>query len=117
MGNFWWGGLTFVLVYLIYVFTVIKRKKKLDKFIRSNTQLKYLKEKYNLKLNNISKEEQAHIIAFTNAIIMGIAITAVGFVSKLVWKLLLAFVVMFPLILLSYYILGKLLKKREDKNV
>ena len=40
---------TFVFVYLIYLFLVILRKKKIAKY-KDSTEVKYLQSKYSLKI-------------------------------------------------------------------
>ena len=61
-------------------------------------------------------------IAFVNSFIMSTTVVVIGldFIKGYIWKLLLVFVILIPLILLGYYILGKKYKRiesRGNKNV
>ena len=105
---------SFLVVYLLYVLTVITNKKNLEKFKTSN-QVLLLVKKYNLKINDSNVKLVAHLIALANAFIIAFAITIVEFVSNFILKILVAFLVIVPLILILYNLIGKYMLKKESK--
>ena len=105
---------TFLIIYLLYLFTVILNKKKLQKF-KSSTQALYFIRKYKVKVVDANVKLLANSVALTNAFIMSTAITIVEMVDNYVLKILVAFVVIVPLILGLYHLVGKYMLRREGK--
>lgn len=102
----------FIILYLFYFVTVINRKKKLDKFMES-MEITYLKRRYNLSLKNINKKPLAHLIALTNSFIVSLTLLATGITHNYILKLMVAFIIFIPLIIVSYHIIGLYLKRKE----
>ena len=105
----------FVIIYLFYLFTVILRKKKYDKYKKS-TQIVHFIKKYNLDFTKISFIKFINIIAFTNSFIMSSTLIVMEFIDKYVMKILVAFVVLFVLIFICYRLIGFYIE-RKNKNV
>lgn len=103
----------YVIVYLFYLFFVILRKKKLELF-SNNTCYKYLVKVYHLNETNLKK--MAHIIALANAFIIATTFIVIDFIENFYLKMLVALITLLLLQLLTYHIIGTLLKRRE-KNV
>lgn len=101
---------TFLTVFLIYYLFVIRRKKYLDKFIKGKEVL-YLKKVYKLKIKEDDYKKIAYIIALTNSFIISITIFIVSFFKYFFVQLLIGFVIVMVLIVVSYHIIGKTLKK------
>ena len=104
----------FVVVYLAYLITVIFNKKKLEKFKTSN-QVVVLVKKYKLKINDSNIKELAHLVAFSNAFIIASTLTVVELVGNIILKILVAFIIIIPMILISYSLIGKYMLKKENK--
>lgn len=115
MKEFIVGLIIFVLVYLSYVFFVILRKKKFEKY-KKNTYVNYLVRVYKLDIKKINYKTLAHIIALSNAFIIAFTFIIIGFVKNLTLMLFLSVIILMPLQLLVYHIIGKILK-RGEKNV
>ncbi len=107
---------TFTIVYLLYLLTVIINKKKLEKFKKSNQALYFIK-KYKIKVDDSNVKLLANLVALSNAFIMSTAITIVELVPNYILKILVAFLVIMPLILVMYHIVGKIMLKRGKDNV
>lgn len=107
---------TFLIVYLLYLLTVILNKKKLQKFKKSN-QVLYFVKKYKLKVDDSNVKLLAQLVALSNAFIISTAITIVELVPNYILKILVAFLVIMPLILLMYHVVGKIMLKRGRSNV
>ena len=102
--------IAFLIVYLFYFFTVILQKKKYDKFKKSN-QVMYFINRYKLNVNKINIKKFIHIISLTNSLIIAIAFTATFLVENILLQLLIGLLVLIPLILISYSLIGNYLKK------
>lgn len=126
--------MTFVFVYIIYFLVVIrkelkkeyfknnpnkkkKNKKKKDDYAEGKipVEVQYLLSRYSLNLDKISYRGLLYSIAFVSALDISIAVTVVSFVSGIVWQLLVGFLVIMPLILISFHIVGTIYKKKGSK--
>jgi len=107
-----------VIVYLLYLFLIILRKKKKNSYLDS-TEFRYLITKYKLDKKKLNTNALTHVLAFSNAFIIATTVFVINFIDNLVLKTLVGFIVLLPLCLLVYHIIGKCLKKKErnDKNV
>lgn len=106
---------TFVFVYLIYLFLVILRKKKIAKY-KDSTEVKYLQSKYRLDLKKINMTTLAHLLSLTNAFIIAVTIFVTSLVENLILKLMVGFIVLFPMILIMYHLIGINLNKKYGKK-
>lgn len=104
----------FIVVYLVYYLVVVYRKKGLEAF-KNGKQLLFFKNAYNLDIKHLDHKKFANSLSLTNAFIIALTVTIVEFFDSLIWKLLVGFVVLIPLILICYYVLGKIYKKKEGK--
>ena len=109
-------GMVFVILYLSYILFVIVRKKKLEKFSH-NTYIKYLESVYQLDMKTISIRQIAHVIAIANSLIITGTLYAIGITDNYVLKIMLAFVVLIPLQLIVYHIIGKCYQMKHKKGV
>lgn len=105
---------SFLVVYLAYLLTVILNKKKLEKFKTSNQALIFVK-RYKLKLTDKNVKLLATLIALSNAFIIATAITIVELIKNIILKLIVAFLVIIPLILILYSLIGKYMLKKENR--
>ncbi len=102
--------ISFVIVYLFYLFTVILQTKRYDKFKKSN-QVMYFVNKYKINVNKINMKKFTNILGLTNSLIISIAFTSTFLVENLILQLLVGLVVLIPLIFIFYSLLGNYLKK------
>lgn len=102
----------FIVLYLFYLFTVILRKKKLDKFMEG-AEVTYLKKRYKLSLDNINKKVLGNTIALTNSFIISVTVLIIFLIDNYILKLMVAFIILVPLIIIAYHIIGIILKRKE----
>ena len=112
--------ISFIVVYLVYYILIIKNEEKVKKMLKS-TETNYLKKVYKLNINKYDSKWLVKKIVLTNTLIMSITITIVSYIENMIVMILVGFVCLFPVILISYHILGKYLqskgnKKKGDKN-
>lgn len=104
----------FIIVYLVYYFIIVGRKKGMEAF-KKGKQLEFFKNVYHLDMNKLNYKKFANSLSLTNAFILAATVTIIEIFDKLIIKLLAGFVILIPLILITYTILGKIYKKKEGK--
>ena len=104
---------TFLVIYILYLFIVILRKKGLKRFTKS-TEYLYLTKKYKLDVNKLEIKKLANTVALTNSFIISIAMLVTTFLKNTILKLMFGFITIFPLIIICYHLIGIKLKKKEN---
>ena len=115
MQNFVLSLFAFIIIYLLYLLTVILRKKKLEKF-KNNTYVKYLEMVYHIDINKVDIKKLANTIALTNSFIVSLTMYLVSITESLFLKLLLAVAIFIPLQLLFYHLIGKKYQKGSRRK-
>lgn len=103
--------LTFIVVYLVYNFLVIRRDDKLLK-LKKSTEFMYLKNIYKVDFSKYDFKWLAKKVILTNCFIISLVVTIVSFIDSIVIMLLVGFVILIPGILIGYYLLSKYLKSK-----
>ncbi len=106
--------IVFIIVYLIYLLFVVKRKKSIEK-LKNSLEVRFLINRYHIDIDNMNIRSLSNKIALCNSFIISTTFIIVLFVKHFILKMLLGFVILFPLILISYHILAKSLLKKEGK--
>ena len=110
--------LTFLLVYMIsYFFIVRKAGKKIQKKVP--IEVEYLIKKYNIDLKKVNYREFINTISITGSIIIAITVLIIFNIENLLLQLVVSFVVMIPLILIGFKLIGEYYKKKgmiKDEN-
>ena len=104
----------FIVIYGVYFFTVVNRKKGLESF-KNGKQLEFFKSVYKLDFRKINLKNFANAFALTNAFIMSVVVTVMECVDSLILKILIGFVLIIILMLISYKLLGNYYKKKEGR--
>jgi hypothetical protein len=104
----------FVTFYLIYSLVVVYRKKGFEKF-KTSKQLMFFKQAYKLNLKKLDIKSFAKSLALTNSFIIAFTCTVIELFDNIILKLLIGFVILIPLMLLMYKILGNIYLKKEGK--
>ncbi len=106
--------ITFLVVYLLYLFTVILNKKKINKIFDTN-QAKLIIVPNKLNSNNINKNSFAQVISICNSFIVALVFTISELFDNYILKLLVSFVLLIILILIVYKVIGIYYKKKEGR--
>lgn len=104
----------FIVVYLCYSLVVIYRKKGFEKF-KTSKQLIYFEKAYKINPEKINLKHFAQSLALTNAFIIAFTCTIIEIFDNLIIKLMVGFIILLPLMLLMYKLLGTIYKKKEGK--
>lgn len=105
--------IVFLIIYLSYLFFIILRKKKLERF-KNNTYVKYLVKVNKLNEDKLNIKFIAHIIAITNAFIIATTFIIVELINNFLLMMVVAFLILIPLQFIMYSIIGWYLKRREE---
>ena len=107
--------IVFLFLYLLYFFTVIRNKKKLEDNYKSG-QASFINKRYQLDVSKINKKVFAQTIALINSFIIAITFLITDFIANFILKFLIGFILLVPLILFSYHMIGIYYKKKEVKK-
>lgn len=107
---------TFLIILLLYVIFIIFNKRRLEKF-KENMYVTYLVRVYHLDIRKIRMKDMAFAIAIINSFIISTTILILGVISNLILKFVLGFIILIPLQLIMYHIVGKIFQKnfKEEK--
>lgn len=112
MYNLIFSIVAFVVIYLLYVIFVISRKSKIEKF-KKNSYVTFLVTKYNVDLEKTNIYALAHAIALTNSFIVSSTLFIISYVSNVYIMLVGSLLVIVPLQLLMYALIGHLFGSKK----
>ena len=102
----------FVLVYLFYIIFVLHRKNVFKNFIDSK-EIKYLKIKYGIKVNDSNLKKIANKIFLANSFILATTVTILSLFESLLLQILVGIITLVVLILFTYHLIGIYYKKKQ----
>lgn len=110
-------GICFIVTLLIYLL-FINRKRKEYVEGKGQVDIYYLVKKYKLDMRKTKYRTVKLVVAFINSFIISFTFALIANLKyKYVLKLLIAFVIMFVLIYSLYEIVGRILKRKENKDI
>ncbi len=109
--------LSLMLITFLICLLLNKRKLKKNKKGRIG-EVNYLVARFNLDKRKIDYKKITTLVSLTNAFIIAFVCTVICIIPvKLIWQMLIGFVMLFILIFLFYELIGKMcLKKGWKKN-
>ena len=102
----------FVLVYLFYVVFVLSRKNVLKKF-PNGKEMRYLKYKYGIKVNDKNIKKIANAVFLANSFILSTTVFVVCLFNNLIIEVVVGFVTLIVLMLGLYHLIGTYYKKKQ----
>ena len=105
----------FVVFNLVYLLIVNKRKKDYSK-LKKNDPVKIFIARYNLDMRKTDYSKLLKIVGVVNSFIISFTAALILNVNGFMYKLLITFATVFVFMYALYDLLGKYLKKREDKK-
>ena len=108
----------FIITYLFYLIFVLSRKSVLKKFPEGK-EIKYLKYRYQIKVNDNNLKKIANTIFLANSLILSTTVYVVCLFDNLFIELLVGVATLIILILGVYHLIGTYYKKKQGgkKNV
>ena len=109
--------ITFIIAYLFYVVFVLCRRSVLVKFPEGK-EIKYLKIKYGVKINENNLKKIANKVCLANSFILATTVYVVCLFDSLFIKVIVGLSTLVFLILILYHIIGTYYRKKQGgKNV
>ena len=104
--------LTFLIAYLFYVIFVLCRKNVLKNFPEGK-EMRYLKYKYNIKINEKNLKSIANKIFLVNSFILATTVLIVTLFDNLILGLIVALIPLILMILIFYHFIGAYYRKKQ----
>ena len=102
----------FILIYLFYVVFVLSRKNVLKKF-PDGKEIKYLKFKYGIKVNDKNIKKIANTIFLANSFILSTTVFVVCLFDKLYLEIIVGLITLLALMFTTYHLIGTYYKKKQ----
>lgn len=115
MENIYIGFGIMILIYLLYLLIIISNERRLEKYINNSRETNLLKHKYKIKYDKVNHKFVVKLIALANSFIIGLTFIIVMLIKGRLIKFVIAFVIFVILIILSYSLIGKIIKRKEEK--
>ena len=103
---------TFILIYLFYLIFVLNRKNVLKKFVEGK-EIRYLKYRYKIKVNDNNLKKIANIVFLANSFILATTVYVVCLFDNLFIELIVGVATLIILILGVYHLIGTYYKKKQ----
>ncbi len=107
--------LVFLGIYIIYLLFVVSRKKARESFKKSCYVL-YLVNVYKIDVDKINTKMLASMVTCVNSFILATTLYILSNIKGILSIVVAAFSMLLLLFIL-YHVLGKILKRKGDKNV
>ena len=115
MKNFIFYIIIFVIVYLFYLIFVLNRKNVLKNF-PDGKEMKYLKFKYGIKVNEKNLKKIANSVFLGNSFIISTTVFVVCLFNNLLLEIIVGLATLIILMLGVYHIIGIYYKKKQGGN-
>lgn len=118
--------ISFVIIFFLYEFFIVrkfyryeekkvKKKKKLKEY-KYPVEVLFLINRYDLDVKKINYKKLLHIISLVSSFDISLILIIVSLVNNFYYKLIMIAILVVPTIFISYSFVGKLYKKKGDKN-
>ncbi len=108
-----WFLISFILIDIIYSFFFI-RKSKREKKIPAEAQ--YLIYRYQLDIKKFSYQKFLKIVGLVTSFDIALVATCIGVIDSIIWQILVGFVIIIPIAIVSFLLLGKYYQKKQLKD-
>ena len=109
--------LCFFLILLVYELFIVRKAKK-NKGKKNSMEVIYLIYKYHLNMRKVDYPQLLQIVSLVSSFDIAFIVSVVIIVDSYLWQLLAALVLVLPVILVSYHLVGVFYRKKGmTKNV
>lgn len=106
---------TFILVYVLYYFLSVRKAKRNSKKVP--VEAEYLILLYKLDTKNFNYKKFVNTVAIVGSFDIALVATIVFHIDGFLWELLFGFILLIPVIGVSFMLLGKYYKNLVEENV
>ncbi len=103
----------FLIVMLVYKLFINKRRKEYENLKKSN-EVRMIIDKYHLNMKKITYKKLLNTVTITNSFIIAFTSVIIIYIDKLVWGIMIGFVMLMVLSYSLYDLIGRYYKKKED---
>ena len=108
-----WFLVGIIFIYIIYYIFFIRNARRDTK---GSVEVEYLIKLYSLDINKFSYYKFVRVIGVVSSIDISLVSIIVAFVKGLVWQLLFSILIVLPVIIISFMLLGNYYKKKQLKD-
>lgn len=108
-----WFMIGFILIYIIYYIFSIRPSIKKNKL---PIEAEYLKMRYKLDIKKFSYVKFLYIVGLVTSFDISLVAIVVCKVGSVVWQILFGFVVVVPVIIVSFMLLGRYYQEKQLKD-
>ena len=102
---------SFIFVYIIYYFICIKNARRTTK---KSSEVEYLIGIYKLDISKFSYYSFVRVVGLVTCFDIALVAAIVAFVDGIVWQILFGFVGVVPVCVISFLLLGRYYKKKQE---
>ena len=106
--------LTFIFCYIVSYFLLVRKRDKYDKK-KVPVEVQYMVNRYKLDMKNINYRKFLKSISLVGSLDMALAVIIIYNVNNIILQLLIGFIVLIPLILISFKLLANYYIKKVYK--
>ncbi len=108
---------SYIMILIIYELFVVRKAKKYrdDDSVKKPVEVRYLVKKYGVNINKIDYNQMLQVIALVSSLDIAIIAAVMSLFKVLVVQILAGFIVMIPLMLISYSFIGNKYRKKMKK--
>ena len=104
--------IVFIFIYLFYLIFVLNRKSVLKKFPLGK-EMKYLKYKYGIKVNDKNIKKVANTVFLGNSFILATTVFVVCLFENIILEIIIGIITLIILMLGTYHLIGIYYKKKQ----
>ena len=108
-----WFLAGFIFIYVIYYILFIRNARRDSKL---NSEVQYLVKLYKLDIKKFSYYKFVRVVGLVSSFDIALVSVIVAFAKGIVWQLLFSVLIVFPVIIISFMILGNYYKKKQEKD-
>lgn len=108
-----WFTFDFVLIFTLYYILFIRKAKR---GVKTPSEVQYLINLYKLDTKKFSYKKFLVFVGLVTSFDTSLVATIVTVVDGIVWQILFGFIIVIPVMVISFTILGKYYKNKETKD-
>ncbi len=108
-----WFLFSFLLIYMIYYLLFIRKARR---GVKVPSEVQYLISLYKLDINTFSYYKFIRVVGIVTSLDIALIATIVAKVDGIIWQILFGFVAVVPVIVLTFFLLGRYYQNKQNQN-